>query len=112
MDKKVENFYSDMKMPVSKILNSRRRKSTPEMSDEAILDSLCWMYEQINNHGLKVSRPQMMCKIWEYASNIEGRSYVTEWRRKVLLLEHELYKTTLKGRIIDYLDSVVYGEDW
>jgi hypothetical protein len=112
MDKRVEEFYLNLKIPVNKILHSRRRQRSPEITDEAILDALGWMYEQVTNHGLEVGVPGMMCKIWEYASNIEGRSYVTEWRNKVLLLEHELYKTTLKGRIIDYLDSVVYGEDW
>jgi hypothetical protein len=70
------------------------------------------MYEQIHDHGLVVSIPGMMAKIWEHAKEIDGESYATKWRKKVLLLEHELYKKSWRGKINDWLNSVTYGEDW
>ncbi len=112
MDKKVEKFYTDMNLAPHKILNSKRRQMHLELSDERICDALCWMYEQIHDHGLEVSIPGMMAKVWAHAREIDGEDYATKWRKKVLLLEHELYRKTWRGRLNNWLTSVTYGEDF
>jgi hypothetical protein len=94
MDKEVEKFYEDLNLDINKVLKSKMRQRHPELRDEMIIEAMCRVYEEIHDHGLNISVPGMMRKVWGYASKTKAQDYVSKWRSKVLVLEQYWYWST------------------
>ena len=97
MDKIVEQFYNDLNLPISKILNSRMRQHY-NFSDERILEALCIVYEEIAEQGKGYNPRQMMRKVWEYAKGSNAQGYTSKWRAQVSDLENQLYNKSWRGK--------------